>query len=166
MSGKSRNFVLEHQFIMLRSILHILLAFNILAASVGVTVVERACNMEGSKQAALAWGDARACDHVERAQSDKTPSCCAMAARKPGRTHLSGAPCCDIKALSLKGNTNAPVRSAENVLPFTAWQAPAMPVPALRLPLCMDVQDAHPLACAQAPPSGQEIRIRFQSFRC
>jgi hypothetical protein len=151
---------------MLRSLLHILLALNILAASVGVTVVERACKMEGSKQAALAWGDARACDHMERTEADKIPSCCAKAVRKPGRTHLSGAPCCDIKALSLKGNTNAPVRSTENVLPFSAWQAPVLPVPAPRLPACADAQDARPLACAQAPPSGQEIRIRFQSFRC
>lgn len=151
---------------MLRSLLHILLALNILAASVGVTVVERACNMEGSRQAAFAWGDARACDHMARAEVDKTPSCCAKAVRKPGRTHLSGAPCCDVKALSLKGNTNAPVRSPEHVLAFSAWQAPAMLLATPRLPMCADAQDARPLARAQAPPSGQEIRIRFQSFRC
>lgn len=150
---------------MLRSILHILLALNILASTVGVTVMERACSMEGKRAVELALVDVATCNHVP-VEAPKAKSCCARAEHKPGRQELSGSPCCDIKALGLQNETNAPLRFEEGKNIVSALQPMAMPAPALRLPVCLDARPHVTYVHGPAPPSGMAIRILHQSFRC
>jgi hypothetical protein len=150
---------------MLRSVLHILLALNILASSVGVTIFERACNMEGRKIASWAVGDTPACGH-EVGNPEAVPSCCAKARHQLGRTQLNKSNCCDVKALSLKGQTNAPLRTAENSLAWTVLQVTPAWAFVLALPAGILARDIRPLARRHPLPNGQAIRIRFQSFRC
>ena len=150
---------------MLRKVLHILLALNILASTVGVTVMERACSMEGKRAVELALGDVAGCDHAQ-VETPKAKSCCARAAHKPGRQELSGSPCCDIKALGLQNETNAPLRFEEGKDIVSAMQPLPMPAPALRLPVCVDARAHVTYVRGPAPPSGMAIRILHQSFRC
>lgn len=151
---------------MLRKVLHILLALNILASTVGVTVMERACNMEGKRAVELALGEVAACDHDAPMELPKAKSCCARAAHKPGRQELSGSPCCDVKALGLQNETNAPLRVEEGKTLVSALQPMPMPAPALHLPVCLDARAHSTYVRGPAPPSGMTIRILHQSFRC
>lgn len=150
---------------MLRKVLHILLAFNILASTVGVTVMERACSMEGKRAVELAFGEVVACDNAP-VDAPEVKSCCARAVHKPGRQELSGAACCDVKALGLQNETNAPLRFEEGKTIVSALQPMPVPTPALRLPVCLDARAHGTYVRGPAPPSGMAIRILHQSFRC
>jgi hypothetical protein len=150
---------------MFRSVLHLLLALNILASSVGITVMERACNMEGKKRALLALGEEGGCGHA-MATDQAVASCCAKAAHKPGRTELKGAACCEVKALSTQASTNAPVPTTENTLTWTPLVAPPVSSFVLDLPAPADMHAEADFMRGHAPPNGQAIRILLQSFRC